>query len=115
VEGGSKRGHCRRETSGGGENELSQRNEQLLVGPDRGLRGQVRDRWEVAGSLMGGQGAREDGMFEGRRGVRAGRAGRVGIRIVPSGVRREVTFPRAPMVYSSCNEFAQDHEGMGAC
>jgi len=43
VEGGSKRGHPRRETSGGSADELSQRNKQLLVGPDRGLGGQVRD------------------------------------------------------------------------
>ena len=41
VEGGSKQGHSRRETSGGGANQLSQCNEQLLVGPDRGPRGQV--------------------------------------------------------------------------
>jgi len=41
VEGGSKREHPRRETSGGGANELSQCNEQLLVRPDRGLGGQV--------------------------------------------------------------------------
>ena len=41
MEGGGKRGHPRGETSGGGANELSQGNEQLLVGPDRGLGGQV--------------------------------------------------------------------------
>jgi len=41
VEGGSKRGHPRRETCGGGADKLSQGNEQLLVGPDRGLRSQV--------------------------------------------------------------------------
>jgi len=41
VEGGSKWGHSRRETSGSGANEISQRDEQLLVGPDRSLRGQV--------------------------------------------------------------------------
>jgi len=57
VEGGSKRGHSRRETSGGGANELSQGNEQLLVGPDWGLRGQVPDPLEETGSLMGEQGA----------------------------------------------------------
>jgi len=64
VEGGRKRGHTRRETSGSDANELSQRNEQLLVRPDWGLRGQVRDHLEQAGSLMGGRGARNDGMFE---------------------------------------------------
>jgi len=41
MHGGSKRGHSRRQTSCGGANDLSQRNEQLLVGPDRGLGGQV--------------------------------------------------------------------------
>jgi len=54
VEGESKRGHPRRETSGGGANELSQSNEQLLVGPDQGLSGQIRDPLQEAGSLMGG-------------------------------------------------------------
>jgi len=54
VEGGSKRGHPRRETSGGGANELIQRNDQLLVGPDRGLGGKVSDLLEEAGSLTGG-------------------------------------------------------------
>ena len=41
VEGGGKRGHSRGETSGGGANNLSQCNKELLVGPDRGLGGQV--------------------------------------------------------------------------
>jgi len=41
VEGGGKQGHPRGETSGGDANELSQGNEQLLVGPDWGLRSQV--------------------------------------------------------------------------
>jgi len=41
VEGASERGHPRRETGGGGADELSQRNEHLLVGPDQGLGGQV--------------------------------------------------------------------------
>ena len=57
MEGGGQRGHPRRETSGGGANELSQSNEQLLVGPDWGLRSQVRDPLEEAGSLAGGGGA----------------------------------------------------------
>jgi len=83
VEGGCKRGHPRRETSGGGVDELSQGDKQLLVGPDRGLGGQVCDRLEEAGSLTGGGGAGEDGMFEGLPGLRAQRAGRVGIRIAP--------------------------------
>jgi len=83
VEGGSKYGHPRRETSGGGANELGQRNEQLLVGPDWGLGGQVRDPIEEAGSLMGEGGGRQDGMFEGLWGRRAQQAGHVGIRIVP--------------------------------
>jgi len=82
VEGGGKWGHPRRETSSGGANELSQRNEQLLVGADRGLGGQVRDPLEKAGSLMGGGGAGQDGMSEGLWGLRAQWAGRVGIRIV---------------------------------
>ena len=83
MEGGSKRGHPRRETSGGGANELSQRNEQLLVRPDRGLGGQVRDLLEEAGSLMGGGGAGQDGMFKGLRGQRAQRATCVGIWVIP--------------------------------
>ena len=41
MEGGGKRGHPRRETSSRGANEVSQCNEQRLVGPDRGLGGQV--------------------------------------------------------------------------
>jgi len=41
VEGASERGHPRRETSGSGENELRQVNEELLVGPDWGIRSQV--------------------------------------------------------------------------
>jgi len=53
----NKRRHSGRETSGGGANELSQGNEQRLVGPDWGLRGQVRDPLEEAGSLTGGRGA----------------------------------------------------------
>jgi len=71
VEGGSKRGHPRRETSGGGADELSQSNEQLLVGPDWGLRSQVRDALEEARSLTGGGGAGQDGMLEGLRCLRA--------------------------------------------
>jgi len=54
VEGGGKRGHPRRETGGSGAEELSQRNEQLLVGADRGLGVQVQDPWQEAGSLTGG-------------------------------------------------------------
>ena len=65
MEGGSKWGHSGRETSGRGAHELSQRDEQLLVGPDWSLRGQVRDPQEEARSLTGGRGAPEDGMFEG--------------------------------------------------
>ena len=71
MEGGGKRGHPWRETGGSGADELSQRNKQLLVGPDRGLRAQVRDPLEEAGSLTGGGGAGQDGMFEGLRGLRA--------------------------------------------
>ena len=41
MEGASERGHPRGETSGGGANELSQGDEQLLVGPDWGLQSQV--------------------------------------------------------------------------
>jgi len=83
VEGGSKRRHPRRETSGGGADELSERNEQRLVGPDRGLRGQVSDLLEEAGSVTGRGGAGEDGMFEGQPGLRAQGTGGVSIRIVP--------------------------------
>ena len=71
MEGGGKRGHPRGETSGGGANELSQGNEQLLVRPDWGLRSQVRDPLEKAGSLVGGGGAGQDLMFEGLRGLSA--------------------------------------------
>ena len=83
MQGGSKRGHPQRETSGSGAEELSQRNEQLVVRPDRGLGGQVSDPLEGGGSLAGGGGAGQDGMFEGLRGLRTQRAGRVGIWIVP--------------------------------
>jgi len=71
VERGSKRGHSRRETGGSGTNELSQSNEQLLVGPDRGHRGQVSYSWEEAGSLTSGRGAGQDGMLESQWGFRA--------------------------------------------
>jgi len=71
VEGGGKRGHPQRETGGSGADELSQRNEQLLVGPDRGLGAQVRDPLEEAGSLTGGGGAGQDGMFEDLRDLQA--------------------------------------------
>ena len=83
VEGGSKRGHSKRETRGSGANELSQHNEQLQVGLDWGLGGQVRDPLEVAGSLMGGRGAGQYGMFQGLWGLGAQQAGQVGIRMVP--------------------------------
>jgi len=53
-------------------------------------------------------------MFKGLRGLRAQRAGRVGIRVVPRGVSREIAFPRAHLVYSSRNKLAQTHEGVGA-
>jgi len=52
-------------------------------GPDQGLRGQVRDSLEEAGSLAGGGGAGQDGVFEGLWGLRAQGAGRVSIRTVP--------------------------------
>jgi len=113
VEGGSKRRHPRRETSGGGADEHSQRNEQVLVGPDRSLGGQVRDPLEEAGSLMGGGGAGQDAMFKGLQGLRAQGTGRVGIRIVPLRVSREVAFPRAHLVYPCRNKLAPAHEAMG--
>ena len=69
MDGGGKLGHPRGETSGGGANELSQGNEQLLVGPDWGHMSQVRDPLEEAGSLVGGGGAGQDGMFQGLRGL----------------------------------------------
>jgi len=78
-----ERRHPRGETSGGGADELSQSNEQLLVGPDWGLRSQVSDPLEEAGSLAGGGGAGQDGVFEGLRGSRAQGTGRVGTRIAP--------------------------------
>ena len=115
MEGGSKRGHSGRETTGSGANELTQRDEQLLVGPDQSLRGQVRDPLEEAGTLTGGRGAGEDGMFEGLWGLGAQRAGRVGIRILPRGVSLEVTFPRAHLVYPPWGELTQTHKGIGAC
>jgi len=71
VEGGSKRGHPKRETSGSGADELSQGNEQLLVRPDWGFRSQVRDPLEEVGSLTGGGGAGQDGVLEGLRCLRA--------------------------------------------
>ena len=82
VEGGSEWGHPRGETSGSGANELSQGDEHLLVGPNWGLRRQVRDTLEEAGSLTSGGGAGKDGMFEGLWGSGAQGAGRVGIRVV---------------------------------
>jgi len=83
VEGARERGHSRRETGGSGANELSQRNEQLLVGPEWDIRGQVRDPLEEAESLMGRRGAGKDGMFEGLCALGAQWAGRVGVRVVP--------------------------------
>ena len=41
VEEGSKWGHSLRKASSSGANELSQRDEQLLVGPDQSLKGLV--------------------------------------------------------------------------
>ena len=81
MKGASERGHPRGETSGGGANELSQGNKQLLEAPDWGFRSQVRDPLEEAESLEGGGGAGKDGMFEGLRGLEAQWAGGVGIRI----------------------------------
>jgi len=83
VEGGSKRGHSRRETSGSSVNELSEGNKQLLVGPDRGLGSETPDPLEKARSLMGRREAGQDGVLEGLRGFGAQRAGSVGIRVVP--------------------------------
>ena len=114
MKGGGERGNPRGENSGGGVNELSQGNEELLVGPDWGFRSQVRDPLEEAGSLTGGGGAGKDGMFEGLRGLEVQRAGLAGIRIAPRGVSRKVAFPRAHLVYCAGNKRAQSHEGMGA-
>ena len=83
MERASERGHLRRETGGSDANKLSQRNAQLLVGPNLGLGGQVRDPLEEAASLIGGEGAEPDVMFEGLWGLRAPRAGCVTIRIAP--------------------------------
>ena len=85
---GSKWGHPQWEASGGSADVLSERNKQLLIGPDRGLGGQVRDTLEEAGSLAGGGGAGQDGMFEGLPGPRTQRAGPVGITTAPRGVSR---------------------------
>ena len=115
MEGGGKREHPRRETSGGGADELSQRNEQLLVGPGRGLGGQVGDTLGEAGSLTGGRGAGQDGMFEGLRGLKTQWAGCVGIRIAPRGVSREIAFPRTHLVYPFRNKLVQAHQGRGTC
>jgi len=115
VERGSKWGHSERETRCGGANELSQRDEQVLVGPDWSLRGQVRDPLEEAGSLTGGRGAGEDRMFKGLWSPGGQRAGRVGIKIVPRVVSRKVTFSRAHLVYPPGDELTQTHKGMGAC
>jgi len=41
MEGGGKWRHSGREAGGGGVNELSQGNKQQLVGPEKGLGGQV--------------------------------------------------------------------------
>jgi len=64
-------------------NELNQCNEQLLVGPDWGQGGQIRDPLEEAGSLMGRQGAEQEGVFEGLWSLGAQWAGRVGLTVVP--------------------------------
>jgi len=114
VEGGRKRGHPWGKTSGGGANELSQGNDQLLVGPDLGLGGQVRDPLEEAGSLKGGREAGDNGVFEGLWGLRAQWAGHVGVRITPCGVSRKIPFPRGHLVYPARNIYAQTHKGMGA-
>ena len=103
-----------REPGGRGANDLSESNVQLLVGPERGFGGQICDLLEEAGSLKGGRGAGKDGVFEGLGGLSAQWAGRVGIRIVPRGVCREVTLTRAHLVYSTRNKFAQAHKEMGA-
>jgi len=55
----------------------------LLVRPEGSLTAQVRDSLEQTGSLMGGQGAREDGRLKEVWVVRAAGAGRVGLRVVP--------------------------------
>jgi len=54
-------------------------------------------------------------MREGLQSSGAEWTGHVGIRIVPRGVSREVTFSRAHHVDPFCNELAQTHEGKGAC
>jgi len=71
VEGGSKRGHPRREAGGSGANELGKSNKQLLVRPERGFGGQVGDPLEEAGSMKGRRGAGKDGVFKGVGGLRA--------------------------------------------
>jgi len=53
MEGASELGHPRGEAGDGGADELSQGNKQLLVGPERGLGGQIGDPMEEAGSLTG--------------------------------------------------------------
>jgi len=115
VEGGGKRGHPRRETGGSSADELRQRNEQLLVGPDRGLGAQVRDPLKMAASLIGGGRGGQDGRFEGLQGLRAQGAGHVATRYAPRGVSREIAFPRTHLLYPSGNNCAQAHEGVGTC
>ena len=63
-EGGGEWGHSMGEAGGSGANKLSQRNEHLMGAPDWGLRGQVRDPLEEAGSQISGGGTGQDGMLK---------------------------------------------------
>jgi len=53
MERASERGHPRGEARSGAAEELSQRDKQRLVGPERSLQGQIGDPLEEAGSLTG--------------------------------------------------------------
>ena len=63
---------------------------------------------EEAGSLTGEGGAGQDGVFEGLRGLRAQRAGCVGVRIAPRGVSRECNDP----TIGSYNHYHLDPNGI---
>ena len=64
-------------------NELRKVDEQLLVGPEGGLRAQVRYLLEEMRSLSGERGAGDQGMLRGLWSFRAGGSCHVGIRVIP--------------------------------
>ena len=52
------------------------------MGPEAGLGAQVRDSFEEAGSLKGGQETREDGVFKGLRALKAVGSGGVRLEVL---------------------------------